>query len=94
MPLLGSRTLVRELAHDLKFGVTVPYSVWFYKGQVIHNIFCKCRNRINYDVTNHILMNCLFIAIFLVLSFAVPFCFIMKCLSCKFFFVTTRLEGG
>ncbi|KAG6532214.1 hypothetical protein ZIOFF_006053 [Zingiber officinale] len=34
VPLLGSRTLVRELAHDLQFGVTVPYSVWFYKGQV------------------------------------------------------------
>ncbi|XP_074590746.1 serine carboxypeptidase-like 42 [Curcuma longa] len=34
VPLLGSRTLVRELAHDLKFRVTVPYSVWFYKGQV------------------------------------------------------------
>ncbi|KAJ0976942.1 hypothetical protein J5N97_012416 [Dioscorea zingiberensis] len=34
VPLLGSRTLVRELAHELKFGITVPYSVWFYKGQV------------------------------------------------------------
>ncbi|XP_073099807.1 serine carboxypeptidase-like 42 isoform X1 [Elaeis guineensis] len=34
VPFLGSRTLVRELAHDLKFGVTVPYSAWFYKGQV------------------------------------------------------------
>ncbi|WOL14246.1 serine carboxypeptidase-like 42 [Canna indica] len=34
VPLLGSRTLVRELAHDLKFGVTVPYGVWFHKGQV------------------------------------------------------------
>lgn len=34
VPLLGSRTLVRELAHDLKFGITVPYSNWFYKGQV------------------------------------------------------------
>ncbi|CAL9764645.1 unnamed protein product [Musa acuminata subsp. burmannicoides] len=34
VPLLGSRTLVRELAHDLNFRVTVPYGVWFYKGQV------------------------------------------------------------
>ncbi|KAK2985443.1 hypothetical protein RJ640_006739 [Escallonia rubra] len=34
VPLLGSRTLVRELAHDLKFKVTVPYGTWFYKGQV------------------------------------------------------------
>uniref|UniRef100_A0A1D1ZK38 Carboxypeptidase n=1 Tax=Anthurium amnicola TaxID=1678845 RepID=A0A1D1ZK38_9ARAE len=34
VPLLGSRTLVRELAHDMKFKVTVPYSVWFHKGQV------------------------------------------------------------
>lgn len=34
MPLLGSRTLVRELAHDLKFGITVPYGAWFHKGQV------------------------------------------------------------
>ncbi|KAK3043811.1 hypothetical protein RJ639_000510 [Escallonia herrerae] len=34
VPLLGSRTLVRELAHDLKFKVTVPYGTWFHKGQV------------------------------------------------------------
>ncbi|KVH87416.1 Peptidase S10, serine carboxypeptidase [Cynara cardunculus var. scolymus] len=34
VPLLGSRTLVRELAHDLQFKVTVPYAVWFHKGQV------------------------------------------------------------
>ncbi|KAK7841296.1 serine carboxypeptidase-like 42, partial [Quercus suber] len=34
VPLLGSRTLVRELAHDLKFKVTVPYGAWFHKGQV------------------------------------------------------------
>ncbi|KAK4802187.1 hypothetical protein SAY86_000390 [Trapa natans] len=34
VPLLGSRTLVRELAHDLKFEVTVPYGTWFHKGQV------------------------------------------------------------
>lgn len=34
VPLLGSRTLVRELAHDLKFGITVPYSAWFHRGQV------------------------------------------------------------
>jgi serine carboxypeptidase-like clade 2 len=34
VPLLGSRTLVRELAHDLKFKVTVPYGAWFHKNQV------------------------------------------------------------
>ncbi|XP_077224663.1 serine carboxypeptidase-like 42 [Tasmannia lanceolata] len=34
VPLLGSRTLVRELARDLKFKVTVTYSAWFHKGQV------------------------------------------------------------
>ncbi|ONK57646.1 uncharacterized protein A4U43_C09F2630 [Asparagus officinalis] len=34
VPLLGSRTLVRELAHDLKFRMTVPYGAWFHKGQV------------------------------------------------------------
>ncbi|ONK77408.1 uncharacterized protein A4U43_C02F6220 [Asparagus officinalis] len=34
VPLLGSRTLVRELAHDLKFPITVPYGAWFNKGQV------------------------------------------------------------
>lgn len=34
VPLLGSRTLIRELAHELKFQVTVPYGAWFHKGQV------------------------------------------------------------
>ncbi|KAK1384384.1 hypothetical protein POM88_022119 [Heracleum sosnowskyi] len=34
VPLLGSRTLVRELAHDMQFKVTVPYGAWFHKGQV------------------------------------------------------------
>lgn len=34
VPLLGSRTLIRELAHDLKFKMTVPYGAWFHKGQV------------------------------------------------------------
>ncbi|KAK1371238.1 Carboxypeptidase [Heracleum sosnowskyi] len=34
VPLLGSRTLVRELAHDLNFKITVPYGVWFHKNQV------------------------------------------------------------
>ncbi|CAH1453942.1 unnamed protein product [Lactuca virosa] len=33
VPLLGSRTLVRELAHELEFPITVPYGVWFHKGQ-------------------------------------------------------------
>ncbi|PHT50479.1 Serine carboxypeptidase-like 41 [Capsicum baccatum] len=35
VPLLGSRTLVRELAHDMGFKITVPYGAWFHKGQVI-----------------------------------------------------------
>ncbi|XP_062097880.1 serine carboxypeptidase-like 42 [Humulus lupulus] len=34
VPLLGSRTLIRELAHDLNFKITVPYGAWFHKGQV------------------------------------------------------------
>lgn len=34
IPLLSSRTLVRELAHDLGFKITVPYGAWFHKGQV------------------------------------------------------------
>lgn len=34
VPLLGSRTLIRELARDLNFEVTVPYGAWFHKHQV------------------------------------------------------------
>ncbi|TVU51293.1 hypothetical protein EJB05_02704 [Eragrostis curvula] len=34
VPLLGSRTLVRELAHDMGLPITVPYRAWFHKGQV------------------------------------------------------------
>ncbi|KAG9146363.1 hypothetical protein Leryth_018416 [Lithospermum erythrorhizon] len=34
VPLIGSRTLVRELAHDLAFEVTVPYTAWLHNGQV------------------------------------------------------------
>ncbi|KAK6131994.1 hypothetical protein DH2020_034261 [Rehmannia glutinosa] len=34
VPLIGSRTLVRELAHDMQFEITVPYGAWFHKGQV------------------------------------------------------------
>nr|ACM17527.1 putative serine carboxy peptidase [Oryza australiensis] len=34
VPLLGSRTLVRELAHNMGLHVTVPYSSWFCRGQV------------------------------------------------------------
>ncbi|TKY56026.1 Serine carboxypeptidase 42 [Spatholobus suberectus] len=34
VPLLGSRTLIRELAHELQFKITVPYGAWFHKGQV------------------------------------------------------------
>ncbi|KAF2573334.1 hypothetical protein F2Q70_00000843 [Brassica cretica] len=35
VPLLGSRTLVRELAHDLNFSTTLPYGPWFHKNQAI-----------------------------------------------------------
>ncbi|KAK7351039.1 hypothetical protein VNO77_10179 [Canavalia gladiata] len=34
VPLLGSRTLIRELAQELKFKITVPYGAWFHRGQV------------------------------------------------------------
>ncbi|KAK7255756.1 hypothetical protein RIF29_29175 [Crotalaria pallida] len=34
VPLLGSRTLIRELAHELQFKITVPYGGWFHQGQV------------------------------------------------------------
>ncbi|CAH2061302.1 unnamed protein product [Thlaspi arvense] len=34
IPLLSSRTLVRELANDLNFNTTVPYGFWFHKEQV------------------------------------------------------------
>uniref|UniRef100_A0A8R7UAU7 Uncharacterized protein n=1 Tax=Triticum urartu TaxID=4572 RepID=A0A8R7UAU7_TRIUA len=34
VPLLRTRTLVRELAHAMGLPVTVPYSSWFRKGQV------------------------------------------------------------
>ncbi|CAH9081757.1 unnamed protein product [Cuscuta epithymum] len=34
VPLVGSRTVVRELAAELNMNITVPYSVWFHKGQV------------------------------------------------------------
>lgn len=34
VPLLGSRTLIRELADDLKFKITDPYRVWFHNRQV------------------------------------------------------------
>ncbi|XP_031473926.1 serine carboxypeptidase-like 42 [Nymphaea colorata] len=34
VPLLGSRTVTRQLAADLGFKITVPYGAWFYKGQV------------------------------------------------------------
>ncbi|XP_073275265.1 serine carboxypeptidase-like 42 [Primulina huaijiensis] len=32
--LIGSRTLVRELADDLQFNITVPYGAWFHQKQV------------------------------------------------------------
>ncbi|PIA41804.1 hypothetical protein AQUCO_02200319v1 [Aquilegia coerulea] len=34
VPLLGSRTIVRELAQDLSFKITVPYGAWFHRKQV------------------------------------------------------------
>uniref|UniRef100_A0A7N0VIJ6 Carboxypeptidase n=1 Tax=Kalanchoe fedtschenkoi TaxID=63787 RepID=A0A7N0VIJ6_KALFE len=34
VPLMGSRTLIRELANELNFKVTVPYGAWFHKKQV------------------------------------------------------------
>ncbi|MFS7964270.1 putative carboxypeptidase D [Helianthus anomalus] len=34
VPLLGSRSLVREMAQDLEFNISVPYGPWFHKGQV------------------------------------------------------------
>ena len=34
VPLLGSRTLIRELAQEMKFKITVPFGAWFHKGQV------------------------------------------------------------
>ncbi|XP_009586680.1 serine carboxypeptidase-like 42 [Nicotiana tomentosiformis] len=34
VPLIGSRTLVRELANDLNLKTTVAYGAWFHKGQV------------------------------------------------------------
>ena len=39
VPLLGSRALVRELAHNMGLPVTVPYSTWFRKGQVYFLFF-------------------------------------------------------
>ncbi|GAB2269882.1 Serine carboxypeptidase-like 42 [Dionaea muscipula] len=33
VPLLGSRTLVRELAKELNFKTTMPYRAWLHKGQ-------------------------------------------------------------
>ncbi|GAA0153778.1 serine protease [Lithospermum erythrorhizon] len=34
IPVFSSRTLVRELAQELNLNITVPYGVWFHKGQV------------------------------------------------------------
>lgn len=34
VPLLGTRTFIRELANDLKLKITDSYRVWFHKGQV------------------------------------------------------------
>ena len=41
VPLLGSRTLVRELAHDLNFSTTLPYWPWFHKDQVSSLLHCN-----------------------------------------------------
>ncbi|KAL0875262.1 hypothetical protein Bca101_024967 [Brassica carinata] len=40
VPLLGSRTLVRELAHDLNFSTTLPYRPWFPKDQASSLLHC------------------------------------------------------
>lgn len=42
VPLLGSRTLVRELAHDLNLEITLPYGAWFHKGQVMDDASVYC----------------------------------------------------
>ncbi|GAB2236193.1 hypothetical protein Droror1_Dr00027932 [Drosera rotundifolia] len=34
VPLLGLRSLVRELAKELNFTTIVPYGAWYHKGQV------------------------------------------------------------
>lgn len=34
VPLMGSRTNVRNLANDLKMSVKVPYRAWYHEGQV------------------------------------------------------------
>ncbi|KAL3641701.1 Serine carboxypeptidase-like 42 [Castilleja foliolosa] len=34
VPLTSSRTIARELAHEMKFNISVPYGAWFHKGQV------------------------------------------------------------
>lgn len=34
LSILGSRSLVRELAEELKYNITVPYGAWYYKSQV------------------------------------------------------------
>ncbi|EOA12515.1 hypothetical protein CARUB_v10026338mg [Capsella rubella] len=34
IPFTGSRSLIRELAQDLNFEITVPYRIWFHKRQV------------------------------------------------------------
>jgi hypothetical protein len=35
LPLLGFRTLVKELAQDVDFKITVSHETWFHKGQVL-----------------------------------------------------------
>ncbi|CAL0319467.1 unnamed protein product [Lupinus luteus] len=34
VPLSGTRTLIRELAQELKFNISVPYGAWFHDHQV------------------------------------------------------------
>ena len=51
VPLLGSRTLVRELAHHLNFKTTLPYRPWFHKDQVSSLILplappCTCLKQV------------------------------------------------
>ncbi|XP_056848023.1 serine carboxypeptidase-like 42 isoform X2 [Raphanus sativus] len=34
IPFLGTRTIIRELAHDLNFSTTLPYRHWYHRDQV------------------------------------------------------------
>ncbi|KAK1560495.1 hypothetical protein Q3G72_027243 [Acer saccharum] len=44
VPLLGSRTLICELAHDLNMKVIVPYGAWFHKDHAVSVLIHLIRN--------------------------------------------------